>query len=77
MNTIKVRVSGNYLARRFKGGALDIVFIINYSEGQLVYESGTDSELDVEDFHWISDEPLDLEKIALLHKTGYACTCND
>lgn len=72
-----IRPNGYYLVRHYEGAGIDIVHISNYSNRVVVHIVGNEWESGLDDFHWIADEPLDLEQIHLLHKTGYACTCND
>lgn len=69
----KMKEDGYYLVRHFEDSGLAIEEV---SCGQL-YCNGEYYSFDNIHIHWIADEPLDLEQIALLHKSDYACTCND
>jgi len=66
-----VRPDGYYLAREFKDGTLEVVKVINDdSRVVAVFSVGTDYEASINIFHWIAEEPLDLECIKLLQMNG-------
>lgn len=66
MSNVKVRRDGYYLARYWKEESLCIIEI---KGGDIIY-GADDWSLTVENFHWIADEPLDLESIRLLMMNG-------
>lgn len=70
MSNVKVRPVGYYLVRDCEGGELGVVSLSKYTYGAAVFSAGTEVEWAVADFHWIADEPLDLESIILLMMNG-------
>lgn len=65
-----VRPSGYYLAKDREEDGTDVVRIITDKSGTEVLLAGVEVGYAVEDFYWISDEPLDLESIRLLMMNG-------
>lgn len=66
MSNVKVRPDGYYLARDCEGGELGVVSLYKDTYGTAVFSAGTEVEWSITDFHWIADEPLDLEKIKFI-----------
>lgn len=72
MSNVKVRGDGYHLARGYEGGELSVVSLSNYTYGAAVFSAGTEVEWAVTDFHWIADEPLDLEACYLV-RNMFSC----
>jgi hypothetical protein len=67
MSNDKVRPDGYYLARDYEGGEVSVVSLSNCTYGTAVFAIGTELEWTVNGFHWLADEPLDLDA---LYKTS-------
>lgn len=61
---------GYYLVQHFEGARVDIVYIKNYSNRVAVFIVGNEWESGLDDFHWIADEPLDLDDVMKVHLSG-------
>lgn len=62
MSNVKVREDGYYLARYWNE---EWLCIIEINGGDVTY-GANDWSLTVDNFQWIADEPLDLEKVKFI-----------
>jgi hypothetical protein len=74
MSNDKVRPDGWYLGRWGEHSSLVICYIHNNTVADI---TDMGSFYNPNSYHWIADEPLDLESIRSIHEANYACTCND
>ena len=65
LNDKVVRPAGYYLAS-IKGNRLVVIELLSCGlRGEVFYHTGDPTEYTFSDFHWIADEPLDLEAVKL------------
>lgn len=66
MSNVNEREAGFYLARLYEHSKLQVVYVYGGYGAGMIEITGNADVYTADKFHWVADEPLDLEKIKFI-----------